>query len=158
MEESHAKGILQVEKSVDRAVYNAAHTLEEAWAWGFETDQWRAHLTALTWPEVLRQVAVASGRGRRRPNSAIDGKPVVGEEGEDVVESPKPEPQEGAAEEDEAAAEAAAAELELRLKRPARLKRGSLKACAWLVLTRSSSALFLPLSSPSPLLDLRCIT
>lgn len=36
----------------DRAVVNSATRLEEAWAWGFDVDTWRAHLNALTWPEV----------------------------------------------------------------------------------------------------------
>jgi len=44
-----------------------AALLEEAWAWGFDTDTWRAHLSALTWPEVLRQYAVSAGYGGSRP-------------------------------------------------------------------------------------------
>ncbi len=36
----------------DRAVVNSAVRLEEAWAWGFDVDTWRAHLNGLTWPEV----------------------------------------------------------------------------------------------------------
>jgi hypothetical protein len=147
MEESHAKGVgHQFEKNSDRAVFNAAHTLEEAWAWGFETDIWRAHLTALTWPEVLRQVAIAAGHGRRRPNSALDGKQLVGHEGEDIVENTKAElsdPTSGA-EAASASAEARLAELELRLRRPVRLRKGSLKASAWLILTRSAFQISLP--------------
>ena len=38
---------------MDRAIVNCAHALEEAWAWGFDVDVWRAHLNAQTWPEVL---------------------------------------------------------------------------------------------------------
>lgn len=37
---------------MDRAIVNCAHALEEAWAWGFDVDVWRAHLNAQTWPEV----------------------------------------------------------------------------------------------------------
>ena len=36
----------------DRAAAAAARVLEEAWAWGFDVSAWRAHLSALTWPEV----------------------------------------------------------------------------------------------------------
>ena len=42
----------------------AAQLLEEGWAWGFDVDSWRAHLNALTWPEVARQLAIAAGLGR----------------------------------------------------------------------------------------------
>ena len=37
----------------DKAFAQSAACLEEAWAWGFDVDVWRAHLNALTWPEVL---------------------------------------------------------------------------------------------------------
>ena len=37
---------------MDRAIINCAHYLEEALAWGFDIDVWRAHLSAQTWPEV----------------------------------------------------------------------------------------------------------
>ena len=37
---------------MDRAIVNCAHALEEAWAWGFDVDVWRAHLNVQTWPEV----------------------------------------------------------------------------------------------------------
>jgi hypothetical protein len=36
----------------DRSVAQSAGCLEEAWAWGFDVDVWRAHLGPLTWPEV----------------------------------------------------------------------------------------------------------
>ncbi len=52
---------------MDRGVLSSARHLDEAWAWGFDVDAWRAHLGVLTWPEVLRQVAVALGRGSCRP-------------------------------------------------------------------------------------------
>ncbi len=36
----------------DKAFAQSAACLEEAWAWGFDVDVWRAHLNAITWPEV----------------------------------------------------------------------------------------------------------
>lgn len=48
----------------DAGQAQAALLLEEAWAWGFDVDAWRAHLNALTWPEVAREVAIAAGLGR----------------------------------------------------------------------------------------------
>jgi len=41
---------------MDRAIINCAHALEEAWAWGFDVDVWRAHLNAQTWPEVCTAI------------------------------------------------------------------------------------------------------
>ena len=41
---------------LDRAIVNCAGVLEEAWAWGFDVDGWRAHVNALTWPEVRHWV------------------------------------------------------------------------------------------------------
>lgn len=46
---------------MDRSVVFAAQHLEEAWAWGYDVDVWRAHLNLLTWPEVLRQVRPGPG-------------------------------------------------------------------------------------------------
>lgn len=43
---------------LDRAVAMSAGWLEEAWAWGFDVDVWRAHLNALTWPEVCAPPAL----------------------------------------------------------------------------------------------------
>jgi hypothetical protein len=43
--------------------------VEEALAWGFDIDTWRAHVNALTWPEVARQLAIAAGLGRKRPKT-----------------------------------------------------------------------------------------
>ena len=37
---------------MDRAIVNCAAVLDEAWAWSFDVDVWRAHLNAQTWPEV----------------------------------------------------------------------------------------------------------
>jgi hypothetical protein len=50
----------------DRTLVAAAQRLEEAWAWGLDPDLWRAHLGPSTWPEVLRQHALASGAGGSR--------------------------------------------------------------------------------------------
>jgi hypothetical protein len=92
-----------------------ARLLEEAWAWGFDVDFWRAHLNRLTWPEVARQVAVAAGLGRRRPQPSREERPRMGVEGEDVVAAP-----------------GGGARLQLRL--PPRLGPGTVKGAAWLVL------------------------
>lgn len=62
-----------------------ASILDEAWGWGFDVDVWRAHINALTWPEILRQLAIAAGRGPRKPKPGRDIKPKLGTEGEDVV-------------------------------------------------------------------------
>lgn len=51
----------------DRAVVARAAALEEAWAWGFDVDAWRAHLNVLSWPEVLRETAIALSLGPKRP-------------------------------------------------------------------------------------------
>lgn len=90
-----------------------ARLLEEAWAWGFDVDFWRAHLNALTWPEVAREVAISAGLGRRRPEIRKE-LARMGREGEDVVVGEKH------------------GKLELRL--PARLGAGTVKGAAWLVL------------------------
>ena len=42
----------------DRAMISSAHMLEGCWGWGFDMDAWRAHLNALTWPEVCVRVCV----------------------------------------------------------------------------------------------------
>ena len=87
--------------------------LEEAWGWGFDVDAWRAHLGPLTWPEVLRQVAIISGAGPKRAKPQRAGaKPKLGVEGEDVLVSESGE---------------------VSLKIPARLGGGTMKAAAWLV-------------------------
>ena len=52
---------------LDRAIAGAAAILDEAAAWGLDVDTWRAHLGPATWPEVLRQYALAAGWGPRRP-------------------------------------------------------------------------------------------
>ncbi len=62
MEEAHLANSATVATGfTDRAATACAGTLDEAWAWGFDVDAWRAHLGPATWPEVLRQFAIASG-------------------------------------------------------------------------------------------------
>ncbi len=64
MEEAHATGAAQAGVAVsaaERGATGCASCLEEAWHWGFELDCWRAHLGPLTWPEILRQWAIAAG-------------------------------------------------------------------------------------------------
>ena len=98
---------------LDRALAFYGSMLEEAWGWGFDVDAWRAHLGPLTWPEVLRQVAIISGAGPKRAKPQRAGaKPKLGVEGEDVLVSESGE---------------------VSLKIPARLGGGTMKAAAWLV-------------------------
>lgn len=52
---------------------------------GFDIDSWRAHLNALTWPEVARQLAITAGLGRRRFKPKREERAKLGQEGEDVV-------------------------------------------------------------------------
>ena len=35
----------------------------QAYAWGFDIRSWQCHLNPLTWPEILRQFALAAGYG-----------------------------------------------------------------------------------------------
>lgn len=95
--------------------FTNASLLEEAWAWGFDVDTWRAHLNSVTWVEVCRQICISAGLGRKRPISkkkkAIRG---AGKPGDDLVVS------------------AETGKLELKL--PARLAESSVKGACWLVL------------------------
>lgn len=97
------------------AYFTNATLLEEAWAWGFDVDSWRAHLDSVTWVEVCRQMCISAGLGRKRPVSkkkkAVGGS---GKPGEDLVVS------------------AETGKLELKL--PARLAESSVKGACWLVL------------------------
>lgn len=79
--------------------------LDDAWAWGFDVDAWRAHLTPLTWPEVLRQFAIAAGLGPPRPRAKKEARPKPGEVGDELV-----------------------------LKLPPRFGEGTVKAAVWHVL------------------------
>ena len=97
---------------LDRAIVNCATVLEEAWAWGFDVDVWRAHVNPLTWPEVLRQMAIAWGLGAKRPKPKKEVKPKMGTDGEDLVA-------------DENGG--------LKLRLPPRFGIGTVKAAAWAV-------------------------
>lgn len=35
----------------------------QAFAWGFDIREWGKHVNPLTWPEILRQFALAAGFG-----------------------------------------------------------------------------------------------
>nr|ABY60733.1 zygote-expressed homeodomain protein [Chlamydomonas reinhardtii] len=106
---------------MDKSVAGSAQRLEEAWAWGFDVDAWRAHLNTRTWPEVLRQVAIVWGRGRARPavrRPAQDlgkGPRIQGMDGEDVLDD-------------------GATGGSLKLRMPQRYTHGTVKAAAWQVL------------------------
>ena len=50
----------------NQATTRAATLAHEAHSWGLDRAAWRAHLNPLTWPEVLRQLALAAGWGPRR--------------------------------------------------------------------------------------------
>ncbi|KAG2450131.1 hypothetical protein HYH02_000234 [Chlamydomonas schloesseri] len=106
---------------MDKSVAGSAQRLEEAWAWGFDVDAWRAHLNGRTWPEVLRQVAIVWGRGRARPavrrpaQDLSKGPRIQGMEGEDVLDD-------------------GATGGSLKLRMPQRYTHGTVKAAAWQVL------------------------
>ncbi|KAG2442737.1 hypothetical protein HXX76_002819 [Chlamydomonas incerta] len=106
---------------MDKSVAGSAQRLEEAWAWGFDVDAWRAHLNTRTWPEVLRQVAIVWGRGRARPavrrpaQDLSKGPRIQGMEGEDVLDD-------------------GATGGSLKLRMPQRYTHGTVKAAAWQVL------------------------
>ncbi|KAK9797439.1 hypothetical protein WJX73_004705 [Symbiochloris irregularis] len=117
MEESHATGAMQsggAANFIDHAIKQSAQCLEEAWAWGLDVDAWRAHLNPLTWPEVMRQWAIAAGHGRRRPRPRKEAKATLGTEGEDT---------------------AVDAEGNLILRLPARFGPTTVKGAAWQVLS-----------------------
>eukprot|EP00890_Picochlorum_soloecismus_P006726 jgi/Picsp_1/879/NSC_04367-R1_homeodomain protein len=117
-EESKANGYGQSsnksEEKDESVVFTGSRLLEEAWAWGFDVDSWRAHLNEITWPEVCRQICVSAGLGRRRPKQRISGKARTGKTGEDIVVS------------------STTGKLELKL--PSRLSVHSVKGAAWMVL------------------------
>ncbi|WIA12944.1 hypothetical protein OEZ85_006559 [Tetradesmus obliquus] len=138
MEEAHATGVLQSPQIhlCDRTLVAAAQRLEEAWAWGLDPDLWRAHLGPATWPEVLRQHALASGAGGSRyqlkqqpaaaegPDGAaaapakkkrFRGGPAAGYEGEDILPGGAPDGP-------------------LKLQLPQRFAEGTWMAAAWRVL------------------------
>jgi hypothetical protein len=72
---------------MSQTVARAASLVTEAATWGFDISTWRAHLNEITWPEVLRQLAIAAGWGPRRcrparATRAYDERRL----GEDIVE------------------------------------------------------------------------
>jgi hypothetical protein len=73
-----------------QAYLRAAMIVTEAHSWGFDVSTWRAHLNALTWPEVLRQLAITAGFGPRRCRPAKQVR--IYDDfalGEDVIEGEK---------------------------------------------------------------------
>ena len=98
---------------LDKAIVSCASMLEEAQSWGFDIDTWRAHLNHITWPEILRQLAILWGLGPKRPKEKKELRPKMGTVGEDLVA-------------DESGG--------LRLRLPLRLGVGTMKAAAWQVL------------------------
>ena len=110
------------------SAYTAATmTWKEGWLWGFDLNTWRAHINVLSWPEVMRQWACASGLGRRRPRY-VQSVPATEERGAD---------------DDEEAATAAApkphedVQLPPDLKMPSSIMPGSVKHAVWAVLARA---------------------
>ena len=100
---------------MDRAVVGIAGTLDEAVSWGFDVDAWRAHLNQYTWPEILRQLAIAAGYGAKRSRGLRDRNHRAKEDGDDMAI-------------DESRAG-------YGLKMPSRLTQGTVKAAAWQVLS-----------------------
>ncbi|KAF6264659.1 hypothetical protein COO60DRAFT_75930 [Scenedesmus sp. NREL 46B-D3] len=137
MEEAHATGVLQSPQIhlCDRTLVAAAQRLEEAWAWGLDPDLWRAHLGPCTWPEVLRQHALASGAGGSRfhlkPQPAAEGP-----DGAAAAATKKRRPRGGPAAgfEGEDIAAGGAADGPLKLQLPQRFAEGTWMAAAWRVL------------------------
>lgn len=43
--------------------WNIKCILHQAYAWGFDIRSWQRHLNPITWPEILRQFALAAGFG-----------------------------------------------------------------------------------------------
>lgn len=115
-EEGRATGLgaLKPDEICPSTIFTGAQLLEEAWAWGFDVDYWRAHLNEVTWPEVCRRVCIAAGLGRRRPKQRKQEKARAGEVGDDLVISRE------------------TGKLELKL--PDRLSESSVKGAAWMVL------------------------
>lgn len=63
--------------------------VEGAYAWGFDICSWQRHLTPLTWPEVLRQFALAAGFGpklkKRSMQPAYHHDEIEGNDGTDII-------------------------------------------------------------------------
>lgn len=62
--------------------------VEGAYAWGFDIRSWKQHLNPLTWPEILRQFALAAGFGpklkKRSAEQTYIGDEIEGDS-EDVI-------------------------------------------------------------------------
>eukprot|EP00798_Chlamydomonas_sp_ICE-L_P008198 gene8198-1460_t len=100
---------------MDRGIIQAALLLEEAWAWGFDVDVWRAHLSLTTWSEILRELAIVASAGTLRARTIKESKARLGVEGEDLREDPETG--------------------DVKLKLPSRFAPGTVKAAAWQVLS-----------------------
>lgn len=46
--------------------------VEGAYAWGFDIRSWQHHLNPLTWPEILRQFALAAGYGPKLKKRSVE--------------------------------------------------------------------------------------
>lgn len=72
---------------MSQTVSRAAGLVSEALSWGLDIASWRAHLNGLTWPEILRQLALTAGWGPRRCRPARAARAYDDRRlGEDVVE------------------------------------------------------------------------
>ncbi|KAK1566908.1 hypothetical protein Q3G72_005921 [Acer saccharum] len=63
--------------------------VEGAYAWGFDIRSWQCHLNALTWPEILRQLALSAGFGpqlkKRNIEQAYHHDDNEDNDGEDII-------------------------------------------------------------------------
>ncbi|XP_057507040.1 homeobox-DDT domain protein RLT2-like isoform X2 [Actinidia eriantha] len=63
--------------------------VQGAYAWGFDIRSWQRHLNPLTWPEILRQFALAAGYGPKLKKRSIEQAYIrdenEGDGGEDVI-------------------------------------------------------------------------
>lgn len=58
-----SNGLGANQNSISLAGGGHPQLVEAAFAWGFDIREWHRHLNPLTWPEVLRQFALAAGFG-----------------------------------------------------------------------------------------------
>eukprot|EP00898_Chlorokybus_atmophyticus_P003718 jgi/Chlat1/4347/Chrsp29S04494 len=124
-----------------QAVAGSLALSKEATAWLFDAGIWRKHTCAITWPEVLRQVALAAGYGPKRHSSQEREELLVGNAEVDATETV------GLLRSGAAAAAAAAETLMMRRNRapvtkhaPRSFAPGSLKHAAWTVLSQADAA------------------
>ncbi|GFS34792.1 homeobox-1 [Actinidia rufa] len=63
--------------------------VQGAYAWGFDIRSWQRHLNPLTWPEILRQFALAAGYGPKLKKRSIEQAYIrdenEGDDGEDII-------------------------------------------------------------------------